>query len=124
MKDFIGSYCHPYLHELNMFRVPSCQLMNAKPIPPSDINNYDNIVMVDDEKSLANMIADLKNVNELAVDSEVNEITILSKLMEIRGLLIKLFLCRSIIVFDHSTGFCASYKYRLAIKITLSMRSR
>ena len=57
-----------------MFRVPACQLKKARPIPPSAIDDDDTITVVDDEKSLANMIADLRSASELALDSEVNEI--------------------------------------------------
>ena len=57
--------------ELNLFKIPSRQVMEADPIPPSNISIHDAITLVDDKNSLADMITDLSTVTEIAVDSEV-----------------------------------------------------
>ena len=66
------SFSNPYIDELNAFRVPSHQLRKSKPIPASNRSSFDSIMLVDDDESLASMISDLENVNEIAIDSEVN----------------------------------------------------
>lgn len=56
--------------ELKSFKVTVHQVKKTEPILPASID--DAIVYIDNEKSLANMISDLKNVQELAIDTEVN----------------------------------------------------
>lgn len=56
--------------ELNSFEVPLRQLKQVEPIPYA---NIDEIIYVDDEDSLSNMITDLKEAKEIAIDSQVRE---------------------------------------------------
>ena len=64
------------MHELNSFQVPPEQLEKIEPVLPVDIHSA--VTYVDNRKSLANMMADLNGVRELAIDSEVNDITRIS----------------------------------------------
>ncbi len=66
-------YCHPYLTELNWFKLPNSQLEKVEPVTPVDIAACD-AVYVEDEKALAVMVEDLKNEKELAVDLEVGSL--------------------------------------------------
>lgn len=59
--------------ELKSFKIPERQLQKAEPISPPDISIEDSITPVDTEESLANMIAELKNVKEMAIDTEVRK---------------------------------------------------
>lgn len=65
--------------ELKSFKVPSRQLIKIDPIPPSDTSIHDAITLVDNENSLADMVADLSTVTEMAVDSEVDWELLLSR---------------------------------------------
>lgn len=56
--------------ELNSFEVPLRQLKQVEPILYA---NIDEIIYVDDEDSLSNMITDLKEAKEIAIDSQVRE---------------------------------------------------
>lgn len=59
------------MHELNGFEVPQCQLDKVEPILPNKLDSSCP-VYVDSEAALANMVKNLKNERELAVDLEVS----------------------------------------------------
>lgn len=70
---FLFSYCHPYLHELDVFKIPPNQLKKVEPRIPPKIDTT-RAVYVDDEKMLSDMISALKTETELAVDLEVGRV--------------------------------------------------
>lgn len=79
---FLFRYCHPYLHELNAFKVPPSQLENVKPAVPLELGTTCPI-FVDNEEMLNDMMVVLKNAKELAVDLEVSRVFFLLPLTEI-----------------------------------------
>lgn len=69
--DIIFAFCYSCISraKYKSFEVPKRQLMKKRPIPSASINT--KIGYIDTESSLARMVADLTNADELAVDSEV-----------------------------------------------------